>query len=243
MLQAFAQLCQHYDDNELFRCHADKLGHQHHDDVVQNAFQHMAAVVAPHRHLALRMVQRMQLPPPLQLVLAAVRPVADKIKQQQVDQQTDGSGVGHAGPELVQVQRAVTCRAQRAEDLVKPGSQGEKQHQAEQSEPVDQGVEDVRADAGPASGRIHGLHWTPALQGTENGQQDDDLDNAHHEPGSRAISVFKQAAHAKREQQRLHHGFEQPGLGVGENSGQPVHHVYFPEGCAAMPSWFSNQAW
>jgi gamma-glutamyl:cysteine ligase YbdK (ATP-grasp superfamily) len=50
----------------------------------QQVVEQVVAVVAPHRHLALRMVQRVQRHH-LRLVLGAVHPVAHKVEHQQVD--------------------------------------------------------------------------------------------------------------------------------------------------------------
>ena len=57
VLEAFAELGQGDDDDELPWWHANELRHHHDDAIDQNAVKQVIAVVAPHRHLPLRMVQ------------------------------------------------------------------------------------------------------------------------------------------------------------------------------------------
>ena len=61
----------------------------------------MVAVVRPHRHLLLRMVERMQLPPPLKMVLASVNPIIHKIKDNQVDQQANPRNIRDSGKQTI----------------------------------------------------------------------------------------------------------------------------------------------
>ena len=105
----------------------------------------------------------MQAPPPLQLVLSAMRPVGNKVKYHQVNKQTDHGLVSNARPQLVKVKRAIARRTQSAENLLEPSIQGKKQRQFEQPEPVNQGIENIDADAGTIARRSHPLHRPPAL--------------------------------------------------------------------------------
>src|SRR2546425_5725575 len=224
VLKACAELGEGHDGDELAGGHAYELRHQHDDAVHQDVVEQVVAVVAPHGHLPLRMVQRMQPPPPRQLVLAAVRPVGDKVKRHQVDQQADQRVVTHAGPELVEVKSAVAGGAQRAKGLVKPRVQREKQRNAEQAQPVNQRVQNVGANGGAVS---HRLHRAPALQRPYQRQQNEDLDQPHHEPGRGLVAVFEQIAQAQRKHGGLHGGLKQPLLQLRENIGEPVHIAYF----------------
>ena len=53
----------------------------------------MIAVVSPHGHLSLRMVQRMQCPPPIELMLPSVNQVMHKIEDDEVEKETDPGDV------------------------------------------------------------------------------------------------------------------------------------------------------
>jgi hypothetical protein len=69
VLQAFAQLRDGDDGDELAGADADQLAQDHQQAVTQQVVQQVVAVVAPHRHLPLRVVQRVQVPPPVEGVL------------------------------------------------------------------------------------------------------------------------------------------------------------------------------
>jgi len=125
VLKAFAELGEGHDGNELAGRHANELRRQHDDGVHQDIIEQVVEVVAPHGHLPLGMAQQMQAPPLSHLVLAAVRPVGDKVKYHQVDQQAGHCAVRDAGPHLIKVKRPVAGGTQRAKDLVKPGFQRE----------------------------------------------------------------------------------------------------------------------
>jgi hypothetical protein len=49
----------------------------------------VVAVVRPERHLALRVVQRMQRPPPAQLMRDPVPPVVGKVEDQRIEEKSD----------------------------------------------------------------------------------------------------------------------------------------------------------
>ena len=161
MLQVFAQLCQRHDRHILARRNAEALRHHNQDQVTNQVVQQMVAVVAPLGHLLLRMVQGMQLPPPVPPVLAAMQPVIQAVKQKQVEQQTHQGLIAHAGPKGIEVQRAKTSDPGQAKELAEQGLKGKKYRHAKQAQPVHQGVDDIGAQAGPV---FQWLHWTPALQ-------------------------------------------------------------------------------
>ena len=121
----------------------------------------MVAVVAPHRHLPLRMVQRMQCPPPIEMMLAPVYPVVGEIKNDQVDDKAEHGAVRHAGPELVQVQGAEAAATQLAKQRLQRVLQGEEHHQFEQPQPVDQGIDHIDPNRPPIR---HRLYWPQALR-------------------------------------------------------------------------------
>ncbi len=181
----------------------------------------------------------MQSPPPLDLVLAAVRPVGNEVEHHQVNQQADERVVRHTRPELVQVEGAVTGRARHAEQVVEPGLQREKQRDAEQAEAVDQGVEDVGAYRGAVR---HRLDRPPALQRADHGQQNQDLDQADHEPGGGFVAVFQQVAQAQRKHHGLHGAFKQPLLHRRKKVFQRVHTAYFAARAGAWPAGCAIQA-
>src|SRR3954462_9580467 len=103
MLQALAQLGDGDDGNELPGPDAYQLRQQYKQAVTQQVVEQMVAVVAPHRHLALSVVQRMQAPPPVEAVLRPVYPVIDEIEEDQVDGKARHGLVGDAGQELVEM--------------------------------------------------------------------------------------------------------------------------------------------
>ena len=207
MLKAFTELGKRNDGDELAGGHANQLRHHHHDAVYKHVVQQVVAVIAPHRHLPLGVVQRMQVPPPFQPVLATVRPVAHKIKHHQVNQQAGDGIVGDAGPQLVEVKGAVARCAQGAKGLVKPGIKREKKCNPKKPQPVDQGVQHVGANGGTV---CHGLYRPPALQGRNHSQQNNDLNHANHDPRCALVGVFGQVCQAQGKQGGLHEGLKQP---------------------------------
>ena len=155
MLKTLAQLGNGHNRYELARPDTNQLRDQHHRYIDHYIVEQMVAVVAPHGHLALCVVQRMQSPPPFNLVLATVDPVTHKIKHHQVNQEADDGDVGHAGPELINVKRTVSSGAQRSKGLVKPRIQRKKQRQPEHAQPMNQRVQNIGANGGTVSHRIN----------------------------------------------------------------------------------------
>ena len=86
MLQAFTELCEGNNGHELPGSNTNRLGQDYQQAVTQKIVQQVIAVVAPHGHLALRVVQRMQAPPPFKAVLTAVQPVVKKVQHHQIHQ-------------------------------------------------------------------------------------------------------------------------------------------------------------
>lgn len=114
MLETLTQLRQGHDGNKLPRCHTNQLRYQHNDAVTQNIVQQMVAVVAPYRQLALRMVQRMQTPPPFEAMLTTVNPIIQQIKNRQVQQQTDPRNISNTRPDAVELESRDAADAERA---------------------------------------------------------------------------------------------------------------------------------
>ncbi|MNV79362.1 hypothetical protein D3C71_1729110 [compost metagenome] len=106
MLKAFAELGDGNDGNELPRRDPDDLGYRNKDHIPNHVIQQVVAVVAPHGHLLLGMVQRMQAPPPFEMMLSPVNPVIHKIKHHQIEKQADPPYVGDSWPEPVHMERA-----------------------------------------------------------------------------------------------------------------------------------------
>ena len=137
--------------------------------VAQQVVQQMVAVVRPHRHLALAVVQRVQLPPPGVAVLGAVQQVVHRVEDHQVEQEADPGDVGDAGPGAVELQGRPAGHAQHAEEVVPQRLEREEQQHAEEAQAVQQGVDHVHAH-GSAVG--HGFHRAPAFQRAEDRQHD-----------------------------------------------------------------------
>ena len=166
----------------------------------------------------------MQPPPPLNLVLPTVYPVADKVKHHQVNQQADNGDVGDARPKLIQVKRAVARRAQSTKQFVKQRVQRQKQRYPEKTQPMDQRVQHIGANGGTVS---HCFDGSPTLQRANHSQQKSDLQQAHQQPGSGLVTHFQQARLASGQHQGLHDGFKQRLLPVGKCVAKPIHNHYF----------------
>ncbi|MNS76129.1 hypothetical protein D3C72_1096670 [compost metagenome] len=220
MLQALAQLGDGDDGHKLARGHTDQHGHQHQNAVGQDIVQQVVAVVAPHRHLALRMVQRMQLPPPDEAVLATVDPVGHKVENHQIHQEADPGHIGHARPECVYMPGLKPLHAQAAYQPVPQGVDGKKERQAEQPQAVDQCVENIDADGVPVG---HRLHRAPALQRRNHQHHDDNLQATHQKPASGGVAIFQKVGQAHVEQQRLEHLFKHPLLGIVKKRAEEFH--------------------
>jgi hypothetical protein len=228
MLQAFHQLRDGHDGDELPGRDADEARRQHDDGVAQQVVQQVVAVVAPHRHLALAVVQRVQLPPPVELVLAAVDPVVQQVEHHQVDGKGQHRHVGHAGPHLVEVEGAPARRAQAAHGVVEKRLQHEEDGQAEQAEPVDQRVEHVDADGLAVD---HRLHRAPALQRADHRDQHHDLDGADQQPAGGVEGILGPAAQAHGEDQRLDRRLENQPCSAAKTSVKPLDHGRPQVGC------------
>ena len=161
MLKALAELGQGHDGHELPRSHANQLCHQHDDRVMDHVVEQVIAVVAPHRHLALRVVHGMQLPPPGKTVLTAMNPVLDQIEDHQIHQQADPRIVRHARPKIVKVKARQTPDMELAHERIPQRLRREEQGQPEKSQPMNQRVEDVHTNRLAVD---HGLDRPPALQ-------------------------------------------------------------------------------
>ena len=180
----------------------------------------MVAVVAPHRHLLLRVVQRVELPPPAKLVLGAVEPVIAKIKNQQIQHKTHPGRGSHLRPQVVDLKGRQAPDPQQAHRMVQHGLQGKEHGHPKQPQPMDQGVEHVGAHGSAVSDR---LDRPPALQGGDYQQQHQELQQANEQPARGFIGRFQQPAKAQSKQHRLKAAFVQPGLGLGKTVNQKVH--------------------
>ena len=99
MRQALHQLGDRHDGDKLAGPHADGDAHHDEDEVTQHVIQQMVSVVRPHRHLALAVVQRVQLPPPSPAMLGAMDEVVHEGEPQQVQHEADQRHVGDTGPQ------------------------------------------------------------------------------------------------------------------------------------------------
>ena len=220
MLEAFAELADGHQRHELPGCDADQDGQQHEQQVAQHVVKQVVAVVGPHRHLTLRVVQRMQGPPPVELVLGPVQPVIGKVEHHEVDQKAGQRAIGHARPELVQMEGRQAPRAQRADAFFQPVLEGEEHHQLEQAQAVDQRVDHVHTHRGPVG---HGLHRPLALHRPDHRHHHRDLQQAHDEPAGAVVGLLQQVARTQDKGDRLHHRLVQPLLHRREAVGKPLH--------------------
>jgi len=101
MQQAFDQLLACHQGHELRSPHAQQQAGNEEEAVVKQVVKQVRARVKPQHHLALAVVQGVQLPPPAQVVLHALDGVVDQLKQQQVNGKAHPSQGGDAGPERV----------------------------------------------------------------------------------------------------------------------------------------------
>ena len=105
MRKAFHQLREYDDQHELRGRDADQLRYDHLHRIAQDAVEQVVAVVAPHGHLALAVMHRVQRPEPVKTMLRAMVEVIHRIENQQIDDEAHPGLVCHAGPKLVDLQR------------------------------------------------------------------------------------------------------------------------------------------
>ena len=105
MRKAFHQLRENDDQHELRGRDTNQLRHDHEDGIAQDAIEQMDAVVAPHGHLALAVMHRVQRPEPVKSMLGAMVEIIHRIENQQIDDEAHPGLIRHAGPHLVNLQR------------------------------------------------------------------------------------------------------------------------------------------
>jgi len=220
VLQVLTELSNRNERHKLARPHPHQCGHGCGDQAGEHIVEQVVAVVAPHRHLALRMVQGMERPPALPLVLPTVNPVIDEVEQHQVEHKTHPGLIGHTGPEAVQVPGGQARGTQMSQALLKQGIETEKHGQLEQAQPVNQGVEHVHPHCLAIA---QWLGRPQALRRPYQQQHDRHLDQAHQQPARAFVGFFQQVGLAGQQGERLHPGFKQPLVGQREGVGQGVH--------------------
>ena len=184
----------------------------------------MVSVVRPHGHLSLRVVQRMQGPPCIGLVLCPVNPVVHKVEQDQVDHKTDQRQIGHPRPQTVEVKCGQTHGAQPAQALLKQIVKREKHHQFEQAQAVDQGVDHIDPHCPRVSDR---LHWPAPLHRANHHPHHRQLQQAHHHPARALVGFFEQIALPCGKGDGLNHGLIKRGLQAFKKVDQHIHGVIF----------------
>ncbi len=227
VLQALQQLRDGDQQHVLRRLHADHQCRDGKHRAMQQIVEEVIAVVGPQCHLLLAVVQRVQVPPPVEGVRQAVVRVVEQVEQHQVDQEADDGDGGHAGPPVLHVQVGPAPEAQLAVERVDQRLQREEQQQREQAEPVEQRVDDVRPHGAAI---LHRLHGAPALQRPQHQQHHGNLHQAHQQPFGAGIGILHVAAHADGIGERHHDMLEQQVLRLGEGVGDPVEHVSGPAG-------------
>jgi hypothetical protein len=138
--------------------------------------EQMIAVVCPERHLSLRMMQRMQRPPPIELMLPSVNQVVNKIENNKVQQETDPSNVRDTWPKCVNVKSWKPVHAQHAKRCFNGIFKSEKHDQLKKAQTVNQGVEDINFDT---VGICHRFRRSPFFQGRNEDKQNQNLQQAN----------------------------------------------------------------
>ena len=111
VLKVLAQLRQSDYRHKLAWCDSHQLRYEHPNHGLQYVVEQMVTVITPLRHVSLRMVDRVQSPPPVPLVLCTVQPVIHKIKQHQIQHKTHDGAVCHTGPPVFKMESAKTGAA------------------------------------------------------------------------------------------------------------------------------------
>ena len=211
VLQVLAELRQGHDGHILAGRNTYQLGHQHHHHVADQVIEQVVAVVAPLGHLTLGMVQRVQLPPPTQAVLATVDQVVECVQHHQVEQQADQRQIRHSRPNGVEVPGGHARHAPLAKQRAEQWLHRKKHGDPEQTEAVNQGVEHIGAYRGAVG---HRLDRAPALQRANHRHHDQQLQQADQQPARGIEPVWQQVPQADGEHQRLQHLLKQQALQV-----------------------------
>mmetsp|Transcript_36595 Transcript_36595/g.84867 ORF Transcript_36595/g.84867 Transcript_36595/m.84867 type:complete len:323 (-) Transcript_36595:1691-2659(-) len=221
MLQALQQLGDDRDRDELPRLHTDQPREQRKGRGHEHIVQQVVAVIAPHRHLALAVVQAVQRPPKVELVLPAVEPVAHEVEHDEVGDETDRRNVRHARPQRIELPGGQAGQPQLAGNRVPGRLDAEEHRQAHQPQAVDQRVDHVGAHRRAVA---DGLDRPAALQQPDAEQQHRHLDAAPQQPASGIEGVLQQIAKAECEHEGLHDGLVQRELRGIKGVGDPVDH-------------------
>jgi hypothetical protein len=118
------------------------------------------------------MMQRMQSPPTIELMLPSVNQVMNKIEDNKVQQETDPSNVGDAWPKCVDVERWKPMHAQHAKNSFNGIFKSKKHDQLEKAQAMNQGVEDINFDT---VGICHRFGRSPFFQGRNEDKQNQNL--------------------------------------------------------------------
>src|ERR1700709_282172 len=103
MLDALQHIANRDEHNKLRWLNADKKRDCREERCLDNVIEEMIAVVRPQRHLLLTVMNRVQLPPHAKTMLPSVIPVARKIQDHQIEQERHDRLIGHAGPDIIDV--------------------------------------------------------------------------------------------------------------------------------------------
>ena len=87
MGQALYHTGSDYDSHELRRCHTDQQRDQRKHAVHGDVVEQVVTIIRPKAHLLLRVMQAVQRPPRIPLMLRAMQPVGDEIEDQKIEKE------------------------------------------------------------------------------------------------------------------------------------------------------------
>jgi hypothetical protein len=188
MMETFAQLAQSHQGHKLRWRNAQQNGNDGQNKACDHIVQKVIAVIAPDRHLPLRMMQGVQSPPRPKSMLRAMDQVMHKVKDDQVQHEADPSNVGHARPNLVEVKSRYTLHAKPAPYLVQAIFQSEKHQQFENPQAVNQGIQNVnpnRLSIAPMLDRPYFFKWR------HHNKHEGDLQQSNQQPTRSLIGLLE----------------------------------------------------
>ena len=181
------------DGDELRRRDPDQVADLHQQRVADQVVEQVVAVVAPHRHLALAVVQRMQRPPGVEAVLRAVHQIVDGSRAA-ADRPGRPPARCRSRPatgrdRLVQMPAGKAVHRQRAPAPATADRPG-RTARRERAEPVRQRVGDVRADGGAVA---HRLSRAQALQQPDQRQHHRRRRSRPQQPAGGVVGILSRA--------------------------------------------------
>ena len=223
VLQALQDARGRHQQHVLARFDPDHQRNHRHIAIAQQVVEQMIAVIRPQIHVALAVMQAVKPPPPVELMAGPVIPVIEKIEHEQVDEEAGDRMVGHAGPQVFQIEGLHAFHVQRCRQLILERIQKQKNQHRKRAEAMDHGIQKIDPARTAVTQR---MHRDQRLQRPQYRKQQGDLADADQEPFGALERLFGEFAHAEIEDQRLHHGLEQPALHEGKQVDQMLDHGF-----------------